>query len=145
MIYYALILIFFALAGMCNAIMDTLDHHHDKSIFSKFKRNTMWWNFHEGWRNKYIDRDPKKGRVKWIGNINKPVQITDAWHFFKMLMIVFAAASVVIALLNPHVMYLVKFSDSWNYIANVILHMLVMGSVRNLTFSLFYNRLLIIS
>ena len=141
MIYYLIIILFFAASGICNSIMDTLDHHQSTSIFSKFK-NQMWWNFHQGWRNKYIDRDPKKGRVKLFNtNINKPVQLTDAWHFFKMWMIIFGATSITLAASSPYTLYLVNFGNDWNYLLNSIIHMVILGLAWNLPFSLFYDKI----
>ena len=82
-------LIFIILASISNAIMDTVLYHHDRSIFKDYK--TGFWSdtYFVSWKNKYVDGDPKKGRVKWFWIINKPVQLTDAFHFFKMLMIIF--------------------------------------------------------
>ena len=131
-----LVSIFFVfLAAACNSTIDTLDHHQSSSIFSTFK-NGLWWNFHEGWRNKYIDRDPKKGRVKLFWKINKPVQITDAWHFFKMLMIVFMCTASVFAAAS------VYMSENHEWYSYIIL-LIVYGLTWNLTFSLFYERILI--
>ena len=128
MMYFIIAAIFMALASICNSVMDTLDHHQSTSIFSKFK-NPLWWNSDQGWRNKYIDRDPKKGRVKWFWKINKPVQITDAWHFFKMLMIVFMCGAASISFTKP---------GYW------IIYFIAFGLIWNNTFSLFYKRILII-
>ena len=127
------------MASICNSIMDTLDHHHSTSIFNGFN-NAMWWNFHQGWRNKYVDRDPAKGRRKLFWKINVPVQITDAWHFFKMLMIIFGATSVTLAMTSPYMLYLIK-CDSWNYFINSTMHMIILGFAWNLPFSLFYNKI----
>lgn len=139
--YYILILLLFSISAACNSIMDTVDHHYATSVFSKIVSNKLWWNSDQGWKNKYIDRDPKKGRVKWFLNINKPVQLTDAWHFFKMLMIIFAAASIALACINPYAIFILDV----HYSLNIIVHMLILGIVWNLTFSIFYNRILVIS
>ena len=126
MLYIILNILFIALASICNSVMDTLDHHQSDSIFSKFK-NPLWWNFNQGWRNKYIDRDPKKGRVKLFWKINKPVQITDAWHFFKMLMIIFICSAASLSYDKP----------------SYLICLIVLGLVWNNVFSLFYKRILI--
>lgn len=134
--------------GVCNAIMDTLDHHSGKSIFPK----TLWWNSSQGWRNKYIDRDSTKGRVQWrwvswitFGkfSMNKPVQLTDAWHFFKMLGIICWMTSTVI---SPIVLILFlkygMFDDVMLY--GIMFGVLtVLGLIRNNTFTLFYKKLLL--
>lgn len=125
--YLPFILIFVAAA--CNAVMDKLDHHFSASIFDliKNKKIRLWFNSNQGWRNKYVDRNPKKGRVKWniLGiKINKPVQLTDAWHFFKMLMI-FAICGM--AAVYPVIIYM------------GIINWVILGLIWNITFRLFYS------
>ena len=117
-------LLFLALASICNAIMDKTSHHFEKSIFSKAK-NRKWWYTPDSWKNKYIDGDSTKGRIKWFWKINKPVQLTDAWHFFKMLMIFFIVFSII----------------SYKEIFNPILDIIIYGSIWNLTFILFYKKI----
>jgi len=125
-------LIFIALAATCNAVMDTVDHHQGDSIFSAYK-NQIWWNSDKGWLNKYIDRVVANGLVKWnvLGfEFNKPVQISDSWHFFKTLMIIFNLIAIV----------------TYSYQATWYMHVAMFflyGFIRNKTFSLFYDKLLI--
>ena len=129
-------LLLIVLSSFCNAIMDTLDHHYSTSIFSKIEKNPLWWNADQGWKNKYVDRDPKKGRVKWniLGiRVNKPVQITDAWHFFKMLMIIFFCSASVVN------MY---FAIEFNVFISIGI-LIIYGTLWNLPFSLLYNKVLI--
>src|SRR5690349_17699778 len=86
-------LIFFVLAAISNAAMDTLAHHFWGSVFKNSDSN--FWNPAYSWINKYIDRDYHKGHRKILGtNINFPDAFTDGWHIFKMLMIVFLCLSV---------------------------------------------------
>lgn len=117
------------LAACCNAVMDTADHHYSTSILSTFKHK-LWWNAEQSWRNKYIDGDPKKGRVKWFWGINKPVQLTDAWHLFKMLMIIFTAAAI---LTFPH-----QLTSFCGY----VIWFIILGIVWNSIFSLMYDAVL---
>jgi len=85
-------LIFLSLSAICNAIMDTVSFHYEKSIFYKLS-NHKWWNPKISWNNKYNQDSTRK---KWLwGLINKPVQVTDAFHFFKMLMIMFIVIAIV--------------------------------------------------
>lgn len=79
--------ILFALAALFNAIMDISNFKPER-----FKRE--WWK-HDPNR-KYIDGDSTKGRVKWFGNVNKPVQIQDGFHFSKMVMVMCIAAALII-------------------------------------------------
>lgn len=74
-------LVFIALAAICKAVVDVTRNKFYESIFTAF--DPFWWDGEESWRNKYINRMPEHGRNK------KPVQITDAFHFFNTLMIGF--------------------------------------------------------
>lgn len=130
-------LLFLACAAICNAIMDKSVHHYSTSIFSEL--NPFWWDGAISWRNKYNDRNSRNGRVKWkiFGiSFNKPVQITDAFHFFKTLMIIFICLSIItfdkcVALVGC----------DYTVISFLIM-LFIYGTVWNLTFSLFYNFLL---
>ena len=134
------------IAALCNAVMDTVDHHFSNSIFNKIKSPfwRLWFNENAGWKNKYVDRDPSKGRVKWniFGiKFNKPVQITDAWHFFKKIMI-FAICLIPSILLVHLEIYLYEF-ETFNTVLNILLYWLLFGTIWNVTFfRIFYNGLL---
>ena len=121
---------FFILASVCNSIMDTSAHHFITSIFKKL--NPMLWNAEISWKNKYVNGDPSLGFRKIWKNINYPVQLTDCWHLFKTLMIIFLTISVVT--FNSEL--IVK---PYYYIIYVGLY----GTIWNVVFSFFYNRILI--
>lgn len=137
-------LIFFALAAICNAVMDVVSFHYDESVFWKPWGNrkdnlwNQWWNANFSWKNKYILGDTHLGRKKLFWKINYPVQLTDAWHFFKMMMIIFIALSAVT--FEKHYMPLFYAVSNPLFI---ILLMCGYGLAWNLTFNLFYNHLLI--
>lgn len=127
MILTILSAIFIVLAAISNSIMDKPLHHWDKSIFSNITKNKDWWYSPDSWKNKYVDGDPEKGRVKWLGGImNKPVQLTDSWHFFKMLMIIFICLAI---------------SMHSNFIHPAI-DWIIYGLLWNGSFSLLYNIIL---
>lgn len=142
-----IILVF--LAAMSNAIMDTISHHWEKSIFRYTKNspegwgflNLKWWYiFHmESWKNKYISPyPPYEKRKKWnfyLFKINKPVQFCDAWHFLKSLMI--------FCLIALPFFYEGMFHMFGNKPWNIAIDYMILGLVWNLTFNLFYNKLLI--
>lgn len=113
------------LSAICNAVMDTLSHHHSTSVFKK--HNSGFWADANlvSWKNKYINNDPVQGRRKFLGIII-PVQFTDAWHFFKSLMIILFALSVVF----------------YSQIIYIWTDFVLFGIIWNLTFNLFYNHLL---
>lgn len=116
------------IASICNSIMDTSSHHYSTSIFKDL--NPMWWNGEISWKNKYIDGDFNKGFRKWW-RFNYPVQLTDCFHFFKTLMIIFITISIV------------TFDSS--LIKNgyyLIFYIFMYGVIWNITFSLFYDKIL---
>lgn len=127
-------LIFWCLAAICNAIMDVCSHHFEQSIF-KYS-NRYFWQTEISWRSKYVAGYPEAGRRKikfWKWKFNYPVQLTDSFHLFKSLMIVFICLSIAFAdgiYSNP---------KWYSYIVIV----LVFGTFWNLTFNLFYNHILI--
>lgn len=129
-------LIFLILAAICNAVMDTSVHHYSKSVFSKL--NPLWWNGEISWQNKY---DPKDGtkRKKWkilFFSVNKPVQITDAFHFFKTLMITFICLSVATF---DKCQALIGCEYTWYSFLIVVG---IYGTLWNVGFSLFYDKIL---
>lgn len=131
MMYFSLI--FLILASICNAVMDKSVHHYNSSIFSRFK-NQKWWNGEISWKNKYVDGDYSKGRVKWFFDLNKPVQLTDAFHFFKMWMVLFISLSIITF---NKCLVLINCRYEWY---NFLILLSIYGTVWNVTFSLFYNR-----
>ncbi len=69
------------LAGMCKAVMDTLQFHYEVSVFAKSKKQN-WWNPSLSWNNKNtMSANPF---IKWLLR-NPLVLLTDAWHFLGFL------------------------------------------------------------
>lgn len=113
-----------ALAGIANACMDTLKTRRwSSSIFRVFKKDS-WFNPAISWRNKWKNGDDVYGE-RFFGSSTILVWITDAWHFFKMIMLVLICASVVL--------YVPLFN--W-YVDSVLLLI-----VFTLSFELFYGKL----
>jgi len=115
------------LASISNAIMDTLVHHHDTSIFKNHK--TGFWSdaLTVSWKNKYINGEPIKGRTKLFWIINIPSTFTDGWHLMKSSMIVFLIASIVL----------------YKSLFGIFIDFVLIGFVWNLVFNFFYNVILI--
>lgn len=132
MIYLSLT--FIILAAICNAVMDTSVHHYSTSVFKKL--NPKFWNGEISWKNKYIDGDPSKGRVKWFFGLAKPVQLTDAFHFFKMFMIIFICLSIITF---DKCSTLVGCEYHWY---SFLMVLGIYGFMWNAWFSLFYNKIL---
>tara|TARA_R110000796_G_scaffold126793_9_gene241828 strand:- start:5320 stop:5730 length:411 start_codon:yes stop_codon:yes gene_type:complete len=130
MIALILSAICFALASVCNAVMDKSMFHYHKSIFKTKER--QFWDATVSWSNKYIDGDYTKGRTMfklfgWLLTI--PVQFTDAWHLFKMLCICFLALSITFAIGSDLEMNIFKLSAAfigygliWNNIFTLFFH-----------------------
>lgn len=72
MIFILLKIFLSLLAGVANAIMDTLDHHYSISIFRKW--DVQYWGPTK-WENKYH-------RPKWL-----PILLMDGWHLCKSIML----------------------------------------------------------
>lgn len=127
------------LASICNALMDTLQFHWYKFRW-KDSVNAQFWNPQISWKQKYIDGDPKKGRKQWCFGklcIDKPVVFTDAWHFIKMLMIVFITISTAtFPLLAKGRIFENVF---WNTLSSIVLF----GLIWNLIFSIFYDKVFV--
>lgn len=119
------------LAAICNAVMDVVSHKYNQSIFAydDFKEHDQFWDASISWRNKYIGLSQYNGRRKLFWNINYPVQITDAFHLFKMIMIFAFIGAIAICPTES--------------IKESIIVFVVGGIIYNTTFSLFYKRILI--
>jgi hypothetical protein len=112
--------ILFILAAICNAVIDVTQFHYYRSIFNNEPFSESWWNGNISWRNKY-----KNGTVSQ-GRNNIPVWFTDAFHFFKSLMITLLALAVVFY--KPLINWWVDF--------------IALGLSWNIFFSLFYKHIL---
>ncbi len=119
----------FTIAVICNAVMDTLTHHFDTSIFKSLQ--VSFWNPSVSWKNKYIDNDPTKPMKKEL------VAFTDAWHFFKSLTIICLCESLVLAC------YYFNHTSIKYYWKSAIVFFVSIGTYWNLLFDLFYNKILI--
>jgi len=133
-----IVIILVIVIAICNAIMNTISHHYSTSIFTTYyyRFPARFWDPYYSWRNKYIDMDPKNGRVKWFWKINKPVQIIDAWHLFKTIMIVSMISAIVLGNTLPSICI---FEKEWMNIGSWIL---ILGTIWNIVFSLFYEIIL---
>lgn len=80
-----------------NAVMDVCDHKFYNSVFYKpgctkkiFGTEwNLWFGSDRMWLNKYVNRDPDQGLRTWrilFWDMHF-VQLSDVWHFAKMLMI----------------------------------------------------------
>jgi hypothetical protein len=91
--------LFLSLAAISNAGMDTLTHHYQDSFAVKYKLDRQFWDPAISWKNKYVDGDPTKDKVKMsllFFSINKPSFLTDGWHLLKAIMLSFIFLSSVV-------------------------------------------------
>ena len=128
-------LLLVALAAICNALMDTISFHYKQSIFTKY--NPQWWNPAISWKNKYVDYSKfaeytgkvskleKRIFILNLFSIKYPTFLTDAWHFFKSLMIVLLGFAIVL----------------YNPVVNIYVDIILVGLAWNLTFNVFYNKI----
>lgn len=124
-------LLLLILAAICNAVMDTLadEPHYDRSIFKN--KDKQFWLKTQSHTNKHKPWIHPFGIV-----INKPAQISDAWHIAKTIMIFAICFSIVLfPMMRPICLFETQFLNS-------LLYVLVMGLAWNNTFSLFFKYIL---
>ena len=85
-------IMFWLLACVCNSIMDVLSTRFDVSIFRNFS-NKLFWDWRISWRNKW-ENGFKLNREKFLFSSSIFVFLTDAWHLFKALMLLFLILSI---------------------------------------------------
>ena len=124
------------LASICNAIMDVCSFHYEKSIFRKL--NPKFFDGSVSWKSKYQDWDNGDNRRRKIfgSKINYPVQLTDSFHFFKSLCIVFICISI--ATFDCNLLSIIE-----SQIIRTIIIIVIYGTSWNVFFSLFYNFILV--
>lgn len=124
-------LVFFALAAICNALMDVLQFHYYKFRFAN-KVNKQFWNPQLSWKNKYIDGSLKNG-LRFKGIFGFMANFLDAWHLFKMMMIICFALSVLFFPIS------FKFCIFNHYFLNGLCWMALLGIAWNIPFNYFFN------
>jgi hypothetical protein len=122
-------LLFIMLAAACNAVMDKVKDHFDKSIFSNMDK--QFWNPEISWKNKYINLDPAQGFVK------KPfyTSYSDGWHLFKTMMIVFLCLAI--SLYTPFSAWVFGIEQN---VLTILVDFVLLGTLWNVTFSFFYDK-----
>lgn len=129
-----LAVVFFALAGFLNGIMDTLQFHYSSSIFSK-KSKQSFWDPSISWRNKYKNQDPNQG-PRFPGSTTIFVFTTDAWHLFKAFMLACLRTSVVLA--GSSFLVIIQGNPTHNLIAWFVVW-IGLGIVFSASFHLSYS------
>lgn len=124
-------IIFFTFAAICNALMDTLQFHWYKFRWDQ-KVNPQYWNPELSWKNKYINGKPKDG-LKYKGVWGFMANFLDAWHLFKMIMVISLALSVICF---PASFQVCVFNNYW---LNGLLWLAILGVAWNIPFNIFFN------
>ncbi len=126
-------ILFLLLAGICNAIMDSILFHWDKSIFKGSKLE--WWaNPKVSYKNKWKNHSNSEDGEKFPGSSTIFVFITDLWHFAQSFMITFFVLGVL-------------FYDSIVVIkgyplVSLLIDFVILKGVFSLTFELFWSKIL---
>jgi hypothetical protein len=110
-------LLFVAASSIAEAIMDKVQFHYEKSIFSTDKYNQLFWNPIESWKNKWKE-DLKT--EKFVGSSSIFVFTTDAWHLFKFFrntflfiglpLLSFGSMNIILAAIIARVVYGIFFT-----------------------------------
>lgn len=118
------------IAGISNAIMDTLQFRYNSSVFSALSKKWQnWFNPKLSWKNKWKNKDPKQGPA-FLFSTTMLVFLTDAWHFFQM--IVLTSLQIAIALLIAIIL-------GKNIIVITIILVLIFKIIYGSVFELFFK------
>jgi len=125
--------LFLSLAGICNAIMDTILFHWDKSIFKGSKLE--WWaNPEVSYKNKWKNHSNSEDGEKFPGSSTIFVFITDLWHFAQSFMITFFVLGV---LLYDGIVVIKGYP-----LVSLLIDFVILKGVFSLTFELFWSKIL---
>lgn len=70
------------ISAISESIMDKIQFHFKKSVFSGERFNPLFWNPETSWKNKW---DSTLKKPKFFLSTTMLVFLTDAWHFFKFV------------------------------------------------------------
>lgn len=126
-------ILFLSLAGICNAIMDSILFHWDKSIFKGSKLE--WWaNPEVSYKNKWKNHSNSEDGEKFPGSSTIFVFITDLWHFAQSFMITFFVLGV---LLYDGIVVIKGYP-----LVSLLIDFVILKGVFSLTFELFWGKIL---
>lgn len=126
-------ILFLSLAGICNAIMDSILFHWDKSIFKGSKLE--WWaNPEVSYKNKWKNHSNSEDGEKFSGSSTIFVWVTDLWHFAQSFMITFFVLG---ALFYDGIVVIKGYP-----LVSLLIDFIILKSVFSLTFELFWSKIL---
>lgn len=124
-------ILFFILAGICNAIMDKINFHWDESIF-KDSRFEQWSNPLYSYKNKWKNKSNSLDGERFPGSSTIFVWTTDLWHLAQSLMISFFILGGIFyadGLIDV-------YETQW---INTVIDFIIFKIVFSLTFELFWS------
>lgn len=139
MFYLFLILsiVFTLSSSISEAIMDKLQFHWHKSIFSinpkRYYEN--FWNPYFSWRNKYSNVEKKE--PKFFGSTTIFVFLTDAWHLFKFSKNLSIFLVILFSFLSSH-----YYEFKINFILFSLIYIVSLRFLYGLCFTLFFDKFL---
>lgn len=135
-------LLLYFIIGALNASEDKIMFHWNKSVFPKIdeywkcKFNSKFYFRHffseDAWRNKYIQRHYENG-MRRIFTFELHPAFTDWFHFSKSFRLILECISIIL-----FAYYAITLTQLWYVIPTAI----SMFIIRNITFSLFFNKIL---
>lgn len=126
-------ILFLSLAGICNAIMDSILFHWDKSIFKGSKLE--WWaNPEVSYKNKWKNHSNSEDGEKFPGSSTIFVWVTDLWHFAQSFMITFFVLGV---LFYDGIVVIKGYP-----LVSLLIDFVILKGVFSLTFELFWSKIL---
>lgn len=144
-----LFFVFVSFAAIASAIQDVNKNKWNESVFNQPKNTKkifgwIWnkWFEPDSWLNKYAFRRPSMPLIKfkilfWKIHI---VQLTDGWHFFKMIKIICWLLAVFWVGVVAWFYYQFQ-PDQVGWFATLSGLIIGAGLVWNLIFNLFYNKI----
>lgn len=132
-----IIVLLLIISAISKSIMDLINFKFSDSVFSKL-RNKEWFDPSESWKNKYKDRDPQKGAA-FFGSTTFLSWITDAWHFFQMIML--SCFQLIIVLLLNQTLF-VNY-ELTKLIVIDILSFISIKTIFGFVFELFWKKILL--
>jgi len=124
-------ILFFILAGICNAIMDKINFHWDESIF-KDSRFEQWSNPLYSYKNKWKNKSNSLDGERFPGSSTIFVWTTDLSHLAQSLMISF--------FILGGIFYADGLIDVYEtQCINTVIDFIIFKIVFSLTFELFWS------
>ena len=128
---------FVLMSSMAEAVMDKVQFHWYKSIFSVNPRryNENFWNPYFSWKNKYSNVETKK--PKFPGSTTIFVFLTDAWHLFK-----FVKNTSIFMVIGFSFLVGYYYDFSYNHFLFGLIYFTSLRAIYGLNFTLFFDKIL---